>query len=75
MVAKAGLGGNDWECEISRGKLLYIRWMDKQQGPTVYSSGKYIHYPLINHNGKEYVYIYVCITESLCCTAEISTAL
>ena len=28
--------------------------MDKQQGPTVYSTGNYIQYPVINHNGKEY---------------------
>ena len=29
--------------------------------------------PVINHNGKEYEkeYIYIWITESLCCTAEI----
>ena len=27
--------------------------MDKQQGPT-YSTGNYIQYPAINHNGKEY---------------------
>ena len=27
--------------------------MDKQQGPT-YSTGNYIQYPVINHNGKEY---------------------
>ena len=34
--------------------------MDKQQGPTVqgtillYTTGNYIQYPEINHNGKEY---------------------
>ena len=27
--------------------------MDKQ-GPTVYSTRNYIHYPVINQNGKEY---------------------
>ena len=37
------------------------------------STGNYIQYPLINHNGnedkKECIYVY----ESLCCTAEIGT--
>ena len=43
----------------------------------LYSTGNYIQYPEINHNGKEYKkeYIYICvcvyITESLCYTAEI----
>ena len=48
----------------------------------LYSTGNYIQYPVINHNGKEYEkeYIYMCIymcvcvymykTESLCCTPE-----
>ena len=26
---------------------------------------------MMNHNGKEYEKEYICITESLCCTAEI----
>ena len=50
--------------------------MGKQQGPT-YSTGNYIQYPVINHNGKEYLKknVYMCITESLCCTAELNTTL
>ena len=32
------------------------------------STGTYIQYTVINHNRKEYIYIY--ITESLCCTPE-----
>ena len=34
--------------------------MDKQQGPTVYSTGNYIQYPVINHmekNMKKTVYM------------------
>ena len=35
--------------------------MDNQQGPP-YSTGNYIQYPVINHNGKEYekecIYMY-----------------
>ena len=45
----------------------------------LYSTGNYIQYPVINHNGKEYkkecVCVCVCVTESLCCTAEINTIL
>ena len=36
----------------------------------LYSIGNYIQYPVINHNGKkyekDYIYMYVCISESLC---------
>ena len=45
--------------------------MGKQQGDS--STGNYIQYPVINHNGKDYIYMYTCITESLCGTAVIST--
>ena len=41
----------------------------------LYSTGNYIQYHVIYHNGKEYekeyIYIYICITESLCSKAEI----
>ena len=47
--------------------------MDKQQGPTVqHRELQYIQHPVINQNGKEYEKnVYMCITESLCYTAEI----
>ena len=37
----------------------------------------YIQYPVINHNGNEYFSkgMYICITESLCCTAVTNTTL
>ena len=67
----------EWEFGISRCKLLYIEWMDNKV--LLYSTGNYVQYLVINHSGKEYkkecVYIYVCITESLCCTAVINTTL
>ena len=49
--------------------------MDKQQGPTV-KHGNYAQYPVINHNGIEYLKkgVYMCITESLC-TSETGTTL
>ena len=77
MVAKgeeAG-GGMEWEAGVSRCRILYIEWINNKV--LLYSTGKYIQYPVINHNGKEYKKecIYICITESLCCTAEINTTL
>ena len=85
MVAKGGRGwgrdgvggGMDWEFGISRCKLVYIGWINNKV--LLYSTGNYIQYPVINHNGKEYekecVYINLCLTESLCCIAEINTTL
>ena len=59
--------------------------MDKQQGPTFIAqetvpsiNRTYFEmvYLVINHNEKEYKKnVHKCITESLCCTAEINTAL
>ena len=34
----------------------------------LYSTGNYIQYSVTNHDGKENMYI--CITESFCCTAK-----
>ena len=42
----------DREFGISRCKLYFIYKMDKQQ-VLLYSTGNYIQYPVINHNGKE----------------------
>ena len=67
----------EWEFGISRCKLLYREWISNKV--LLYSTGNYIQYPVINHNGKEFgkecIYIYICITESLCCTVEINTTL
>ena len=69
----------DWEFGISRCKLLYIEWINNKV--LLYSTGNYIQYLVINHNGKkyekEYIYIiiYAYITESLCCIAEINKTL
>ena len=67
--------GMDWEFGVSRCKLLYIEWINNKV--LLYSTGNHIHYPVINHNGKEYEKqcIYIYITESLCCIAEINTTL
>ena len=47
-----GGGGKDWEFGISKCKLLYIGWINNKV--LLYSTGNYIQYPVINHNGKEY---------------------
>ena len=47
-----GGGGMDWEFGMSRYKLVYIGW--KNNKALLYSTGNYIQYPGINHNGKDY---------------------
>ena len=53
-------GGMDWTFGISRCKLLYIECINNKV--LLYSTGNYIQYPVINHNGKEHgkecVYMY-----------------
>ena len=39
----------EWEAGVSRCKLLYIEWINNK---VLYSTEKYIQYPMINHNGK-----------------------
>ena len=41
----------------------------------MYSTGSYTECLVTNHNGQEYRNVYMCITESLYCTLEISTTL
>ena len=68
MVAKGeGDGrGLDWEFGISRCKVVYIEWINNKV--LLYSTGNYIQYPVINHNGKEYekecIYIYMSLSHS-----------
>ena len=52
-------GGKDWEFGISRCILLYIEWINNKV--LLYSTGNYIPYPVINHNGKDYEKEYICI--------------
>ena len=63
MVAKGEGSGGGMDCEfgISKCKLLYTEWINNKV--LLYSTGNYIQYAVINHNGKEYekecTYIYV----------------
>ena len=63
----------EWECGVSRCKLVYGRWINSNV--LLYSTANYIQYPVINHNGKEYAKecIYICMTDSLYCIAEMNT--
>ena len=51
--------GMDWEFGISRCKLLYTEWINNKV--LLYSTGNYIQYPMINHNGKEYEKECICM--------------
>ena len=52
----------------------HIEWMNNRV--LFYSTGSYIQYPVINHMEKNMEKnVYVCITESLFCIAEINTTL
>ena len=77
VAAKRGSGGRDkLGAGIRRCKLLYVKQINNKV--LLYSTGNYIQYPVIIHNGKEYeknTYISICITESLCCTPETNTTL
>ena len=72
--------GMNWEFGISRYKLLPIKWIDDKG--LLYSTENYIQFPEIDHGGwqiiqkkKKNVYIYIYMTELLCCSSEIGTAL
>ena len=45
-------GGMQWGTGVSRCKPLYIGWINNKV--LLYSTGNYIQYPMINHNGKEF---------------------
>lgn len=53
----------EWECRVSRCKLLCIEGIKNKV--LLYSTGNYIQYLMVNHNGKEYfkknVYIHIHI--------------
>ena len=69
---KSLAGSQGGRLGLLRCKLLYMEWINKV---LVYCTGNYIQYPMINPNGKEYFKVrrYMCITESVCCAAEINT--
>ena len=62
----------NYEFGISRYTLVYVKQMNKM---LLSSTGNYIQYPVINHNGQEYEKEYICVSESLCCMPESNTTL
>ena len=66
-----GGGGKDWEFGLSRCTLLHKGWVNDKV--LLYSTGNYSQWNIMEKNIKKNVYI--CKTESLCCTAEINTTL
>ena len=77
----------DWEFGVSRGKLLYLEWISNEA--LLHSTGKYIQFLGIDHDGrlceKKNVCVCVCVCErerereretgSLCSTVEIDRTL
>lgn len=74
LAAAKGERKRGWELGISICKLLYIIWINNK---VLSQHRSYIHYPGINHKGKEYEKecINICITETLCYTAVMNTTL
>ena len=53
-----GRGGKNWDFGMSRCKLLSTGWISNKV--SLYSTGSSTQYPVINHNGKEYIKMYTC---------------
>ena len=53
VATRGGGGGKDYEFGIS--KLVHTGWINSKVLP--YSTGNYINYPVINHNGKSFIYV------------------
>ena len=65
----------DWEFRFSRCRLLHLEWISNEI--VLYSIGNYIQSLVMEHDGRDYEKknVYVCMTGSLCCTAEIDRTL
>ena len=74
-LTREGLGRKHWEFG-GKYKLLYVAWRSNKV--LVHHIRNHIQYPVINHDGKyekEFMCIHMCMTESICCRAEINTTL
>ena len=74
MVAKGEGLEEGWTGSLELAVQTIICRMDNNK-VLLYSTGNYIQYPVINHNGKEYKKCIIYKTESLCHIAEINTTL
>ena len=52
-------GRMNGEFQASRCQPLYTEWRSSKM--LLYSTGNWIQYPVIKHNGKEYICVCVCI--------------
>ena len=63
LVAASGGGqgrrGKGWEFGLSRCKQLYTGWISNKV--LLYGTGSPIQYPVISHNGKQYIKMYICV--------------
>ena len=55
MIQKEDTQGEGWSRKVgvSRCRLLYMEWINNNV--LLYRAENYIQYPMINHNGKEYI--------------------
>ena len=61
LVGAKGRRGRWMDCELGVGrcKVLHLEWINKI---LLYSTGNYIRYPVINHNGgKHKQRMYTCV--------------
>ena len=60
-MGREGVEGKDWEFGINKCKLVHTGWINNKV--LLYSTGNYIQFSGINHNGKEYFFkcMYVCV--------------
>ena len=65
----------DEESRIGRCKLLHSEWISNEI--LLYNTGNYSQSLGIEHDGRqdEKENVYICMTGSLCCTAQIGTIL
>ena len=56
--------GKEWEFGISRGRLVYIGWINNKV--LLCSTENYIQYPMINHKS-----LIACVLSHFCCSVQI----
>ena len=66
--------GMNWEFGVCSSKLLHLEWISNKV--MLYNLGKYIQSLGIEHDGRWHEKdVYICMTWSICPTADIDTAL
>ena len=73
LLGVRGGGGINWEIGMDIYTLLYIK--ETTSKDLLYSTGNSTQYSVMAFRGKESKKVYICITDSLCCTPETNTTL